>query len=243
MTSKLIPICAAALFASFSSHAITVDSLLKFADKNGEASFTVGNNEKYRQFVNAFVYDMKVDDKGEFVTKRYTSENIKDWEVSVSPARAILDPNFQRGFRVSYTKGDLKDIGTDKLFQISFIPSPYFRKNELRKANGNLAISIGFSAIFVVPTQKDHPIHYKASYIDNTLVVENTGKSYLYLTVNGCSSPTEQNCKTETTLFSGRKLTVNLTEKMRDKTELDVILLTHAAKQREEFTIRKGQRL
>lgn len=238
MTSKLIPICLV-LMSSFSAKAITVDSLLKIADENGETSFTVGNNDGRRQFVNAFLYDMKVVD-GEFVTNRYTSENISDWEISVSPARAILDPNFQRGFRIRYTK-DLKSLEVDKLYQVGFIPSPYFKKDEVRDSKSNLAISIGFSAVFVVPTEKDLPVQYKASYLENALVVENTGKSYLNLTVNGCSSPTEQNCKSETLLFAGRKLTVNLTNKMIEKNTLDVTLSTHKSKQRKSFTIRKGQ--
>ncbi|UKA03998.1 hypothetical protein [Photobacterium damselae] len=238
MTSKLLPWTLFLSMLSPMTQAISIDSMLVFANQNGEGTFTIGNTEDYRQFLNVVLYDLDIVD-GEYVKTRYTSQNLADWEISVKPARSILEPGFKKSFLASYPTP--KNLESDKLYQIGFVPTPYFDKENVPKQIMQMAV--GFAAIFVVPTNKDYPIKYEMNYTGHTLNIKNTGKSLVNISVNGCSINTpknkEEKCKIETTVFSGRDLTLNLPLTMQVPT-LKVLLRTFKDKRVKRLTINKG---
>lgn len=239
MIFKPLSLALVAMMCTSTAHAISIDSMLVFANENGEGTFTIGNTEDYRQFLNVVLYDLKIKD-GEFKKTRYTSQNLADWEISVKPARSILEPGFKKSFLASYPTPE--SLEHDKLYQIGFIPTPYFDKDEVPKQLMQMAI--GFAAIFVVPTEKDYPIKYAMDYKNNQLTVKNTGESLVNISVNGCLLNTpkkeEKHCLIETTVFSGRELTLSL-PKVMQQPSLKVMLRTFRDKQIEQVTIGKGQ--
>lgn len=246
MISKCRVFLLVLLFALAPAHAISIDSMMVIADKNGEGTFTIGNGERYRLFVNASLYKGSIED-GELKTELYTRKNISDWEITSAPARTILEPGFEKTFRISYTKNDLATLQRDKIFQIAFSPVPYL--DPTQKTSETLQISVGFGALFIVPTESNPPIEYDIVHKGDKLIVTNKGRGFVNFFINGCPRSVYKNltnqkdCTSGTLILAGRTASLGLTEDMQAADKLRLSIRSYLGKEVKELVISKGQRL
>lgn len=228
-------------FISMTSQAIGIDSMLEFA-VNGKATFHITNAAEYRQFLQVGISELNVVD-GELETTRYTRDNIDDWSLYVRPARTVIDPNMQKAFQVSYEPKKNELVDEDKVFQLSFIPTPYFAEGE--KVTHTVQVAVGFAPIVIVPAQEDKPIAYEMSYEGSTMQLKNNGGSYVRAYLDACPSGLKGKLREECTAvvygLSGRNLPIVLKDQMKNAKKIHVELTTHNSMYKETFSLKPGK--
>ncbi|CAE6911253.1 hypothetical protein OA39_02257 [Vibrio campbellii] len=236
---KKILLCAP--FIPMTSQAIGIDSMMEFT-VDGKAAFHITNGAEYRQFLQVGIAELSVVD-GELKTTRYTRDNIDDWSLTVRPARTVIDPELQKAFQVSYTPQKNQLIDKDKVYQLSFIPTPYFAEGE--KVTHTVQVAVGFAPIVIVPAREDKPIAYEMSYEGATMQLKNKGGTYLRAYLDACPSGLKGKQREECTSvvygLSGRNLPIELKDKMKNAKEIKVELSTHNSKYKETFSLKPGK--
>lgn len=231
----------AALYSYDSVAVIGINSMVEFAHE-GKGIFTISNGDDARQFINVAVSSIKVE-KGELVKTPYTRENIDSWSLTVRPARTVIDPLLSKDFKVSYKPLDPKLKNKDKMYQLTFIPTPYFAKGE--PAKNVVQLAIGFAPIFVVPAEKDQPFDYDVTYDGQNILLNNQGNSYIRAFFDACPESTKGKAREACTklayAMSGRRLTVPLTPGMLGASKIKVDISTHYLTYKAKLTLQKNQ--
>lgn len=209
---------------SFHASAIEINSMFLLADNNGSGTFSIRNTQNKRIFMNVGMSELNIVD-GEIVKTPYDRSNIQDWKIDVHPAKTIIDVSHEKDFKVSLKCGSDCSTDQDQLFQLAFVPTPYFEEGV--QPMQVVQMAIGFGALFL-HAGKDKPISYQADYSDGKVTIENTGESYLKARLTNCSAstPTTNECTKVVNVMAGRKLTVELPESMQLKPYVDVYLDT-----------------
>ncbi|WP_425669761.1 hypothetical protein ACPSL3_07650 [Vibrio owensii] len=218
---------------------ITINSMINFADKN-VSEFVVVNDDTERQFINVQVREVKVDEQGNLIKIPYTRENIDTWSVSSMPARGILEPNAKKAFRVKYEALPSHDENADKIYQVSFIPTPY--RGEGESSDSSVKMAVGFSPYFIVPSNVDHPLSYDVKHNGKTISIHNKGKSYIHASFDTCGSSGQgesDSCHQKAFILSGRTVTIPLPASMQK--DISVEFLTHHSKFEEKFELGVGK--
>lgn len=199
-------------FISSYANAIQLSSLAEIANKDGEAVFTVKNNDVNRIFLNVTMSEITVVD-GEVKKKPYNRDNINEWKIHVRPAKTIIEPGFEKDIRVSFDCKGQCDITKDHVFQLSFVPTPYFAEDK-RPAQA-VQMAIGFSAIFFAPGEETKP-QYKAEYDGKQVRIVNTGQHLFKAILNTCNADkaSASACKKTVFVLAGRELTISLPDTM-----------------------------
>lgn len=227
--------------ASLSAHAIGISSMLEYTNPKGEASFVITNSEDYRQYVNVVISEVLIEN-GKLKKVPYTRNNISMWAMTAYPARAILEPSFKKTFSLVYQPavGEAM-VNRDKVFQVSFVPSPYFTDEE--KKNNTVKMAFGFAPIVIVPAKEIAPLAYEMRYQGDKVVVTNKGNSFFTLFLDGCpeGTPAKERsaCVTDATVLAGRELTISLPKGMVGRPTLHAKLASFGNKFKAEATLRK----
>lgn len=216
-------------------NAIEINSMLLVADSNGEATFTIKNTQENRIYMNVGMQEIHI--KGGELTKTpYSRENVGYWKIDVRPAKTILDVNQIKDFKVSMKCGDSCE-DKDEIFQIGFVPTPYFGEGEEQL----VSTVIGFGAVFLKPGT-DKPIQQDSFFNGQKFVIENKGESFFQARVTNCAKNTAKedinNCTKNITVLPGRKFELQLTPEMQ-KDYLDVYLSTNRDKYKENVRLVK----
>lgn len=238
MKTKLIKLGVLALSINCSlAQAISINTIINVLDDE-KGTFTVSNNDGYRQFINVSIADVNVVD-GKLVETPYTKDNIDDWSLEATPSRLIVEDNQRKKFSVKYV-GE-PNIDQDKVYSVTVAPSPYFKGGEIPKQS--VQIAVGFAPYVIVPAKEDQPLSYSFKHNGDSLSIKNNGNSYLHVTMDGCDDAIKGKARVEclktSYALSGRELTVNLTDKMKDN--IKVSLKTNNSKYRAKFDIKAGE--
>lgn len=232
------PLLAVMLVAS-QAKAIGISSMLEYTDELGQAMFTVSNGEPYRQYINTAVSELTVVN-GEIKKMPYTRDNIDKWVLDVRPARTILEPGFKKNILVQYNPKGVERSDHDRVFQLSFVPTPYFEEGEEKQ---QVKIAFGFAPLLIVPAKETQPLAYELRYEGNSVVVTNKGNGFFSLSLDGCAKNTpvkvRQECSTSATVLAGRTLSVKLPNAMTKATALQAKLLSYGNKFNAETTLTK----
>ncbi|MGV3003258.1 hypothetical protein [Vibrio sp. E150_018] len=227
MNNKIKIIIFGLCFTSFNSHSIGIDSMIKFSEEN-KSEFIITSAEDYRQFIQVGVSEINVVD-GEIKKTEYVRSNIDKWSLLVRPARTIIEPKLNKTFKVEY---DLKNFGmpmTDKVYQLSFIPTPYFSEGE--PITHSVKVAMGFAPILIVPAKEDKPLSYKIKYEKNNVYIENNGRTYIRAVLDSCPKNTisenKERCSKVSYILSGRKLNIELHDQMVNAKKMNIELSTH----------------
>lgn len=235
MNNKLIKTLALAssVIVSANVNSIGIDSIIKVAENN-KTTFTISNNDGYRQFVTVGVSDVSVVD-GQLKVIPYTKENIADWTLEVRPARLVVSDGQSKKFSARYTGVTNQDY--DKIYQLTVAPSPYYEEGE--KAPQSVQMAVGFAPYLIVPAKIDQPMKFDIDYKKGLLQITNKGKSYLHVTIDGCEESAtgkERNkCVKTSYALTDRELKITIDESMQDS--LKLTLKTNNNTYREQFTI------
>ncbi|HDO1331761.1 TPA: hypothetical protein P2Q98_004561 [Aeromonas veronii] len=232
------PFLLSVLFAA-QANAIGISSMLEYADEQGRTVFTVSNGESYRQYINTAVSELTVVN-GEIKKMPYTRDNIDKWALDIRPARTILEPGFKKDIVVQYQPKEIVRSDRDRVFQLSFVPTPYFAEGEEKQ---QVKIAFGFAPLLIVPAKKTQPLAYELRYQGDSVIVTNKGDGFFSLSLDGCAKDApanaRQECSTSATVLAGRKLTVKLPNEMVKAQTLRAKLFSYGNKFKAEETLSK----
>lgn len=228
------------LFPTYSL-SIGIDSMVKVAD-NGTGHFTVTNSEDYRQFIQVALASVNVVN-GELKMTPYTRDNISSWTLNVRPARTIVDTGLQKEFKVDFTPKPNTNKNIDHVYQLTFVPTPYFSKGE--KIKHAMQIALGFAPIFIVPAEKDAPLHFNVTRNKDSIKLINKGDTYIRAYFSSCEKGVPQNkrdaCSTVVHGLSGRHLEIPVPSGMKKAKIINVEFTTHNLDYEENFKLTLGQ--
>ncbi len=230
------PLLLSAFGFSLNAHAIAISSGFEFADETGSATYTITNVTDNRIFVNAVMYELYLD-KGKVQTIPYTRANIKDWKIEVHPARAVINPGFEKDFRVTLKCRDKCESLEDQAFQIGFVPTPYFSEDE--PPQRSMQVAVGFAANFVFPG-KESKLSYNVKRNGNALQIHNKGNAIFKAKISSCSANAtkdeKKKCEQNINVLGQRQLSVNLLDDMVGK-PLKVHLESVGKKYQEDISV------
>lgn len=230
------------LFATVPAHAIGINSMLEFADPKGRAEFTITNSEEQRQYISVLISELIIEN-GEIRKVPYTRDNVDKWVMSARPARAIVEPDFKKNFVLTHQPivGE-PDTNKDRVFQVSFVPTPYFADGEI-KQDSSVKMAFGFAPLVIVPAKEPQPLAYDMTYRGDKVTVVNRGNTAFTLFLDGCPQGTtdkaRSKCSTDAVVLAGRKLEVSLPDSMVSQSTLKAKMATYGNKFKAEATLRK----
>ncbi|HHQ4663861.1 TPA: hypothetical protein ACSPZY_004363, partial [Aeromonas veronii] len=149
---------------------------------------------------------------GEIKKIPYTRDNVDSWVLDIRPARTIIEAGFKKMVSVKYQpKQKIEQLDRDRVFQISFVPTPYFSEGEKER---QVKIAFGFAPLLIVPAKNTKPLSYELQYIGDSVRVVNKGLGFFSLYLDGCSKGTletmRKDCSVQATVLSGRELKISL---------------------------------
>jgi P pilus assembly chaperone PapD len=229
-----------ALCATMPAQAIGINSMLAYTDVQGEAEFVVTNSEDYRQYINVAIAELTVE-LGQLKKKPYTRDNLSDWALEVHPARTILEPGFKKVFALKYKpRPGVSRLDRDQVFQVSFVPTPYFAEGE--KGNA-VKMAFGFAPLLIVPAKDAQPLEYEMRYRGDKVTVTNKGNTFFTLYLDGCpkgtASQVQKTCRVDATVLAGRELEVALPPAMQSQPSLRAKMASHGNKFKAEAILSK----
>lgn len=229
------------LLTTVPAHAIGISSMLQYSDPTGKAEFTITNSEDSRQYINVLISELIVEN-GEIRKVPYTRENVDKWVMSAHPARVIIEPGFKKNFLLMYEPIVGEGVSNrDRVFQVSFVPTPYFAENE--KKGSAVKMAFGFAPLLIVPAKDPQPLAYDMTYRGDKVTVVNNGNTAITLFLDGCPKNTAEKerskCSTDAVVLSGRKLVIDLPEGMTKQSTLQAKLATYGNKFKAEVKLNK----
>lgn len=231
-----------ALVTTGAAHAIGINSMLQYADPKGQAEFTITNSDASRQYINVLITELIVEN-GEIRKEPYTRDNVESWVLSAHPARAIVEPGFKKNFLLMYQPivGE-PDLNRDRVFQVSFVPTPYIAEDEPMK-DSTVNMTFGFAPLVIIPAKKQQPLAYEMAYRGDKVMVMNRGNTAFRLLLDGCPKDTtdkeRSKCSADAVVLAGRKLNVVLNTTMANQSTLKAKLATYGNKFKDEVLLRK----
>lgn len=199
------------LLISSNLAAIEISSMFEIIEKD-RTSFTVKNIDKHRIFLHIGMSQLRIVN-GEIVKTPYTRENIDQWEITVRPAKTIIEPGFEKQIEVTYRCKTKCDDIIDEMFQLAVVPTPYFPEG---KPNNNaVQVAIGFAPIVAV-IKKDQTPNYKIKHLGETVEFTNLGTSLYKVVMDSCDDI--KICRSQAKILPGRVLNFKLPEKMQQQT-------------------------
>ncbi|ENP8454218.1 hypothetical protein ACEI25_000840 [Photobacterium damselae] len=208
------------LVVSFSTNAMTIDTMLKISDDNGTGVFSITNDLKDPSFIKIKPSKITINNDGELVKNEYTKDNLNEWEIAITQNKVIVEPNRVKNIGVRSLCVDGCDRSQDTVFAIKFLPSPYI-KDGRKKAS--VTINYGYEALFVIPALEPS-YKYKISRDDDNILLENKGNSLLRVFVNQCRNEIKSSCSRSAVVLAGRKKTLKLPVNARQKVlNLDIM--------------------
>lgn len=228
---------AMALCLAGSVNAIEVNTLFAVANDDGVAMLTLNNDQQERLYVNVSMAALHVEE-GQLVETPYNRSNVLEWEIEVKPSQVVVNPGFERDFKVQLKCGQACDRTTDQVYQVSLLPVPHFPD---RPPGSSLGMVFGFAPVIMMPGE-ERPLDYHIEYrADGTLWVENYSTNYMRLKIEACEGgEISRDCTAEYTVLGGRHLALPLTERLA-KLQLAVTLETHRASYRDTQVLTRGK--
>lgn len=184
--------------------------MLEYTAPKGKAEFTITNSEDYRQYISVLLSELVVEND-EIRKVPYTRDNVHQWVMSALPARAIVEPGFKKNFMLMHKPiAGEPDLNRDRVFQVSFVPTPYFAKNE--KQGNAVKMAFGFAPLVIVPAKEPKPLAYDMTYRGDKVTVMNNGNTAFTLFLDSCPQHTADKdrsaCSADAVVLAGRKLDV-----------------------------------
>ncbi|USR75075.1 fimbria/pilus periplasmic chaperone [Photobacterium damselae] len=201
------------LLLSSNSNAIAISSLFEPADKNGNASFSLINNDGKDMYINFKMAKVELKD-GKKKTVQLDKNNLSNWEFSVTPSRMILKPNEQKRVKLKYVCKNDCEKNEDKLFYVDVAPVPY---SESKKAS--LAIAFGYRVYFLVPASKIKG-DYEINKTRKGFSLDNRSNTMLTAVLNTCTKEFSSGCIYQYRVLSGQSKDFSLPKEIANKDKI-----------------------
>ncbi|EED25387.1 conserved hypothetical protein [Vibrio sp. 16] len=219
--------------------AMQINSMFLVAEKDGSGVYTIKNTSKYRIFVNTSISAINIID-GEIDYTVYNRNNLSDWSINLRPARAIIEPGFEKDFRVTRQCQAPCQSTQDEVFKISFTPAPYFEEDE--QPEKNIQMVIGFGSIYLIPGKPDG-INFSAKYDGEHLEMSNHQSTFVNVTASACETEDlKPECSQKFQVLAGRTISVSLAKFLVNR-KLDVTVTTVNGKHTSNYSLSPGERI
>ncbi|MHA6607619.1 hypothetical protein ACVA6G_19295 [Photobacterium damselae] len=185
---------------------MTIDTMLKISDDNGTGVFTVSNDLDKSSFIKIEPSKVIVNKDGSLKKIKYDKSNFKDWEISLTKTKLILEPKRVKNIGIRSLCSDGCDRTHDTVFAIKFLPTPYLKGDEKQ---ASVTINYGYEPIFVIPASSPK-YKYKIERKDDRVLIENSGNSLLRIFIDQCNEKVKKNCNSNIVVLAGRKKDINL---------------------------------
>ncbi|KAA8596178.1 hypothetical protein F0Z19_5073 [Vibrio cyclitrophicus] len=219
------------------AQALKIDSMLTTADEYGNGVFTLTNELASTSFITSSIEKVDVVN-GELVKTPYSKDNLNDWEITVTHPKLILESQRVKQVGIRSLCGNQCNFEQDKVYQITFAPVPYVENPEQQEAP-LLAINFGYAPLFVIPAAKSK-IAYEMTYKGDTVLMKNTGNTYVRFMISKCTAKLNVKCQSSYTSLSGRVKEFIVPEYLQDE-EIEVMVVNHDETYRRKLSFVKGQ--
>ncbi|MGL5027574.1 MAG: hypothetical protein ACRC6P_16560 [Shewanella oncorhynchi] len=207
--------------ASLGVQALTIDTMVLVGDKAGNGVFTLTNDMEYTSFITGNI--TKYDVNGEVIDKKqYTKDNLKDWEITLSNPKLILEAGRSKQVGVRSLCGQTCDFTRDHVYQINFVPTPYSEDGGVAPI---VAVNIGYAPLYIIPALKQD-VKFNIKNLGDKIYVENTGNTFFRLGIDQCSLSITKDCRAAFTVLAGRKKYFKLPPNTRSDM-LKVVVVNH----------------
>ncbi|HIF9184276.1 TPA: fimbria/pilus periplasmic chaperone [Photobacterium damselae] len=169
------------------AHAIAISSLFESANKNGDATFEIVNNDGKDMYISFKMAKVNINN-GKKEVDKLNKDNLSLWEFTTTPSRTRLKPNERKKIKLKYTCKIDCDSNRDKLFYVDVAPAPY---SESKKSS--LAFAFGYRVFFLVPAKKMIGT-YKIARKKHGFFFENSSNTMLTAVLNTCTKDFNSDC-------------------------------------------------
>ncbi len=209
MKRTTLPYLWCLLISLLSAHASALEISSMFENvKQGSATFTVKNSGHDRIFLYVGMSKLEVVEK-ELKRTPYTKKNLEQWEISVRPAKTVIEPGFEKQITVNYQCRMECDSEKDKLFQLSVVPTPYVPEEQ--RKDQTVQVAVGFAPIVAV-VNAESALSYKVVHKGDYVEFHNSGNSYFQAQMTSCED--RLTCQRSIKILAGRTLRFQLPERM-----------------------------
>lgn len=212
------------MMSSISVSALSVDSMVKLSDDNGNGYFVINNSSDNKMYITAEVKKIISTNKDNVSYEPYTKDNISDWQLSLSTTKFILSPNESKNIGLRSLCNGSCSSERDQYYSVSFMPSFY---NDLNKENGaEIGFLYGYEPLYIIPTKRAH-MQYEIYYNSKSITINNTGNTLLKANINECKITTNKQCNGDYMVISGREKSFDLPNEIGEKNKLRIDILNH----------------
>ncbi|NVP02568.1 hypothetical protein HWA77_20360 [Photobacterium damselae subsp. damselae] len=208
------------MLSPFMSNAMSIDTMLKVADKNGQGTYVVTNDQRSPAFINVNLAKIYVKN-GKVIKDYYNKDNLLSWEVSATQNKFVLDSGMRKMVGVRALCADSCDPTKDSVYAVQFSPSPYSKDGNTK---AGVSISYGYESIFVIPAKKKN-ISYSIVKKDSIVNLKNESNTTLQVFFNQCSAMFKSDCSIKTILLPGKIRSIKL-PKNAQKGDINTIITT-----------------
>ncbi|WP_050567227.1 fimbria/pilus periplasmic chaperone [Vibrio owensii] len=212
------------ILASFyvsQANAVAVSSLFEVADEEGNAEVRVLNNDGKDMFIKMTMSEVNYVD-GEKVITPLNKDNVKDWNLTMTPPQLILKPNQKKTVKLHYSCSDESKCSTDrdKVYAIDMSPIPY---SEGQKRS--VAIAFGYRTYLLVPA-KNPKVDYKISREEGgKFYFENNSNTMLNVVVNTCKKEFSNDCIYQYRTLPGAQKTFSFPKSVKSDSSVEMSII------------------
>lgn len=193
------------MLCSFTTNAISIDTMLKVSDQNGQGTYVVTNDQSSPAFVNINLAKIYIKN-GKVVKDYYNKDNLLSWEISATQNKFVLDPGMRKIIGVRALCADSCDQNKDSIYAVQFTPSPY--KKDGTTGNG-VSINYGYESVFIIPAKKK-AISYSMIKKGSIVNMKNDSNTTLQVFFNQCSAMFKSDCSIKSILLPGKVRSLKL---------------------------------
>ncbi|HIF9370963.1 TPA: hypothetical protein ACX6RS_003047 [Photobacterium damselae] len=207
---------------SIDVNALAIDRMVYIVDANGNDQIKLINNSKNKSFIRTKMSKIEVNNN-ELINIPLTNKNIGTWNLTLSPAKMIMEPNQRKSIGVHYVCSDCR-IEKDQIYKLSIAPIPYGKNGKINATK----IAFGFAPYVIVPATKQKPsykLYMKKSR--DEIVFSNTGNTLLTAVTDVCKKERNKQCNVSYQMLPGRTRSFKLTEPMMKEEKFNFNVLNH----------------
>ncbi|TCN88486.1 hypothetical protein EDB65_102273 [Vibrio crassostreae] len=206
------------------ANAIAVNKTFEVADENGKGELKIANNDNKDMFIRFELSKVTYDD-GKKILTPLNKDNMKDWNLYISPGQLIIKDKERRTVRINYVCDEESSIDQcnrfeDQIYAIDVLPVPY---SESMKSS--VAISFGYKLYFMVPA-KMVDFRYAIKRISKSeFLFENKSNTLLNAVINTCKKEFKNNCIYENRLLPGQSRKFSIPERLHEEKKINVTII------------------
>lgn len=199
---------------------MSIDTMLKVADENGQGTYVVSNEQNSPVFVNIDLAKISVKD-GKLVKDYYNKDNLLTWEVTTTQNKLILEPGMRKMIGIRALCAEACDPDNDGVYAVQFSPTPYNKEGKPKKG---VSVSYGYESVFIIPA-KNKRLSYSIVKKDAVVNLKNNSNTTLKVFLNQCSALYKSDCSIKTILLPGKVRSLKLPKNAR-KGDINTFITT-----------------